>query len=79
MDESGLRENKWVSDCLLFCRIWQEWEIENNTFVGMWMKEGDSCASKNRQTKVGVPYSFAQCTECELTLLQGSLMCKLRE
>uniref|UniRef100_V9L7L4 N-acetylglucosamine-1-phosphotransferase subunit gamma n=1 Tax=Callorhinchus milii TaxID=7868 RepID=V9L7L4_CALMI len=32
--------------------IWQEWEIENNTFVGMWMKEGDSCGNKNRQTKV---------------------------
>ncbi|XP_048407815.1 N-acetylglucosamine-1-phosphotransferase subunit gamma isoform X1 [Stegostoma tigrinum] len=32
--------------------IWQEWEIENNTFVGMWMKEGDSCGTKNRQTKV---------------------------
>ncbi|XP_048465257.1 N-acetylglucosamine-1-phosphotransferase subunit gamma isoform X5 [Rhincodon typus] len=31
--------------------IWQEWEIENNTFVGMWMKEGDSCGTKNRQTK----------------------------
>ncbi|XP_030067004.1 N-acetylglucosamine-1-phosphotransferase subunit gamma [Microcaecilia unicolor] len=32
--------------------IWQEWAIENNTFVGMWMREGDSCGSKNRQTKV---------------------------
>ncbi|XP_064414763.1 N-acetylglucosamine-1-phosphotransferase subunit gamma isoform X2 [Latimeria chalumnae] len=32
--------------------IWQEWEIENNTFVAMWMREGDSCANKNRQTKV---------------------------
>ncbi|XP_078414549.1 N-acetylglucosamine-1-phosphotransferase subunit gamma isoform X2 [Cetorhinus maximus] len=32
--------------------IWQEWEIENNTFVGMWMKEGDSCGTRNRQTKV---------------------------
>lgn len=32
--------------------IWQEWEIVNNTFVGMWMREGDACGSKNRQTKV---------------------------
>lgn len=32
--------------------IWQEWEIENNTFVGMWMREGDSCGTKTRQTKV---------------------------
>uniref|UniRef100_A0A8C5RTQ5 N-acetylglucosamine-1-phosphate transferase subunit gamma n=1 Tax=Laticauda laticaudata TaxID=8630 RepID=A0A8C5RTQ5_LATLA len=32
--------------------IWHEWEIENNTFVGMWMREGDSCGTKNRETKV---------------------------
>ncbi|XP_040212663.1 N-acetylglucosamine-1-phosphotransferase subunit gamma [Rana temporaria] len=32
--------------------IWQEWEIENNTFTGMWMREGDTCGAKNRQTKV---------------------------
>ncbi|KAI2648787.1 N-acetylglucosamine-1-phosphotransferase subunit gamma [Labeo rohita] len=32
--------------------IWQEWEIQNNTFSGMWMREGDSCGNKNRQTKV---------------------------
>ncbi|CAH2307247.1 N-acetylglucosamine-1-phosphotransferase subunit gamma [Pelobates cultripes] len=32
--------------------IWHEWEIENNTFSGMWMREGDSCGTKNRQTKV---------------------------
>ncbi|CAI9538994.1 unnamed protein product, partial [Staurois parvus] len=32
--------------------IWQEWEIENNTFTGMWMREGDACGTKNRQTKV---------------------------
>lgn len=32
--------------------IWHEWEIENNTFTGMWMREGDSCGNKNRQTKV---------------------------
>ncbi|XP_026875471.2 N-acetylglucosamine-1-phosphotransferase subunit gamma isoform X1 [Electrophorus electricus] len=32
--------------------IWQEWEIENNTFTAMWMREGDSCGNKNRQTKV---------------------------
>ncbi|KAM4631547.1 N-acetylglucosamine-1-phosphotransferase subunit gamma [Discoglossus pictus] len=32
--------------------IWQEWEIENSTFSGMWMREGDACGAKNRQTKV---------------------------
>nr|XP_021147470.1 N-acetylglucosamine-1-phosphotransferase subunit gamma isoform X2 [Columba livia] len=32
--------------------IWHEWEIENNTFVGMWMREGDSCETRSRQTKV---------------------------
>lgn len=32
--------------------IWHEWEIENNTFSGMWMREGDSCGAKSRQTKV---------------------------
>ncbi|XP_053476128.1 N-acetylglucosamine-1-phosphotransferase subunit gamma isoform X2 [Ictalurus furcatus] len=32
--------------------VWQEWEIENNTFTAMWMREGDACGSKNRQTKV---------------------------
>ncbi|XP_073411299.1 N-acetylglucosamine-1-phosphotransferase subunit gamma [Dendrobates tinctorius] len=32
--------------------IWQEWEIENNTFTGMWMRSGDSCGNMNRQTKV---------------------------
>ncbi|XP_051825382.1 N-acetylglucosamine-1-phosphotransferase subunit gamma [Antechinus flavipes] len=32
--------------------IWDEWEIFNNTFIGMWMRDGDSCGSKNRQTKV---------------------------
>ncbi|XP_051643097.1 N-acetylglucosamine-1-phosphotransferase subunit gamma isoform X2 [Manacus candei] len=32
--------------------IWHEWEINNYTFVGMWMREGDSCETKTRQTKV---------------------------
>ncbi|XP_069762720.1 N-acetylglucosamine-1-phosphotransferase subunit gamma isoform X2 [Narcine bancroftii] len=47
--------------------IWQEWEIENNTFVGMWMKEGDSCATRNRQTKVlltcGARHKLARVSE----------------
>ncbi|XP_067912189.1 N-acetylglucosamine-1-phosphotransferase subunit gamma [Heterodontus francisci] len=47
--------------------IWQEWEIENNTFVGMWMKEGDSCGTRNRQTKVlltcGSSHKLAQVSE----------------
>lgn len=40
------------------CRIWQEWEIANNTFTGMWMREGDTCGTKNRETKVGVQTFF---------------------
>uniref|UniRef100_UPI00398EEA40 N-acetylglucosamine-1-phosphotransferase subunit gamma-like n=1 Tax=Pristiophorus japonicus TaxID=55135 RepID=UPI00398EEA40 len=47
--------------------IWQEWEIENNTFVGMWMKEGDSCGTRNRQTKIlltcGTSHKLAQVSE----------------
>ncbi|XP_068161135.1 N-acetylglucosamine-1-phosphotransferase subunit gamma [Antennarius striatus] len=34
--------------------IWQEWEMENNTFTGMWMRNGDSCGTKNRETKVNL-------------------------
>ncbi|XP_008579558.1 PREDICTED: N-acetylglucosamine-1-phosphotransferase subunit gamma isoform X2 [Galeopterus variegatus] len=32
--------------------IWHEWEIVNNTFTGMWMRDGDSCHSRSRQSKV---------------------------
>ncbi|XP_047390212.1 N-acetylglucosamine-1-phosphotransferase subunit gamma isoform X2 [Sciurus carolinensis] len=32
--------------------IWQEWEITNSTFTGMWMRDGDSCRSRSRQSKV---------------------------
>ncbi|KAM8729026.1 N-acetylglucosamine-1-phosphotransferase subunit gamma [Acanthopagrus schlegelii] len=32
--------------------IWQEWEIVNNTFTGMWMRDGDACGAKSRETKV---------------------------
>ncbi|XP_005007428.1 N-acetylglucosamine-1-phosphotransferase subunit gamma isoform X1 [Cavia porcellus] len=32
--------------------IWHEWEIANNTFVGMWMRDGDSCRARSRQSKV---------------------------
>ncbi|KAM9837715.1 N-acetylglucosamine-1-phosphotransferase subunit gamma [Aulostomus maculatus] len=32
--------------------IWQEWEITNNTFTGMWMRDGDTCGTRNRETKV---------------------------
>ncbi|XP_036266865.1 N-acetylglucosamine-1-phosphotransferase subunit gamma isoform X2 [Pipistrellus kuhlii] len=32
--------------------IWHEWEIANNTFSGMWMRDGDSCHSRSRQSKV---------------------------
>ncbi|XP_012297274.1 N-acetylglucosamine-1-phosphotransferase subunit gamma isoform X1 [Aotus nancymaae] len=32
--------------------IWHEWEIANNTFTGMWMRDGDACRSRSRQSKV---------------------------
>ncbi|KAK5850689.1 hypothetical protein PBY51_001545 [Eleginops maclovinus] len=32
--------------------IWQEWEMVNNTFTGMWMRDGDACGTRNRETKV---------------------------
>ncbi|XP_037134220.1 N-acetylglucosamine-1-phosphotransferase subunit gamma isoform X1 [Syngnathus acus] len=32
--------------------IWHEWEISNNTFTGMWMRDGDTCGTKNREAKV---------------------------
>ncbi|XP_046889061.1 N-acetylglucosamine-1-phosphotransferase subunit gamma [Hypomesus transpacificus] len=47
--------------------IWQEWEIVNNTFMAMWMREGDVCGNRNRQTKVilscGVSSKLAQVSE----------------
>ncbi|XP_049758860.1 N-acetylglucosamine-1-phosphotransferase subunit gamma isoform X1 [Elephas maximus indicus] len=32
--------------------IWHEWEIANYSFMGMWMRDGDSCGSRSRQAKV---------------------------
>ncbi|KAL4240465.1 hypothetical protein ACF0H5_001257 [Mactra antiquata] len=32
--------------------VWQEWEIENNTFVAMVMREGDKCGKQQRTSKV---------------------------
>ncbi|XP_033962996.1 N-acetylglucosamine-1-phosphotransferase subunit gamma [Pseudochaenichthys georgianus] len=32
--------------------IWQEWEMVNNSFTGMWMRDGDTCGTRNRETKV---------------------------
>ncbi|XP_061665801.1 N-acetylglucosamine-1-phosphotransferase subunit gamma [Syngnathoides biaculeatus] len=32
--------------------IWHEWEIANNTFAGMWMRDGDTCGTRNREAKV---------------------------
>ncbi|XP_006901986.1 PREDICTED: N-acetylglucosamine-1-phosphotransferase subunit gamma [Elephantulus edwardii] len=47
--------------------IWHEWEITNYTFSGMWMRDGDSCGSKSRQTKVdltcGKSHRLAQVSE----------------
>ncbi|XP_072610281.1 N-acetylglucosamine-1-phosphotransferase subunit gamma isoform X3 [Vulpes vulpes] len=32
--------------------IWHEWELSNYTFKAMWMRDGDSCRTRNRQSKV---------------------------
>uniref|UniRef100_A0A2C9L958 Uncharacterized protein n=1 Tax=Biomphalaria glabrata TaxID=6526 RepID=A0A2C9L958_BIOGL len=32
--------------------VWQEWEIENNTFTSMMMKDGDPCGSIFRSVKI---------------------------
>ncbi|XP_004750867.2 N-acetylglucosamine-1-phosphotransferase subunit gamma [Mustela putorius furo] len=32
--------------------IWHEWEIVNSTFRAMWMRDGDSCRTRSRQSKV---------------------------
>ncbi|XP_019749344.1 N-acetylglucosamine-1-phosphotransferase subunit gamma [Hippocampus comes] len=32
--------------------IWHEWEMANNTFTGMWMRDGDTCGTRNREAKV---------------------------
>ncbi|KAK7502069.1 hypothetical protein BaRGS_00006821 [Batillaria attramentaria] len=32
--------------------VWQEWEVENHTFVAMEMKEGDDCGSIHRSVKL---------------------------
>ncbi|XP_035001023.1 N-acetylglucosamine-1-phosphotransferase subunit gamma [Hippoglossus stenolepis] len=32
--------------------IWHEWEMANNTFTGMWMRNGDTCGTRNRETQV---------------------------
>ena len=33
-------------------RVWQEWEVENNTFVSMEMQQGDDCGQIRRSVKV---------------------------
>ncbi|XP_021107033.1 N-acetylglucosamine-1-phosphotransferase subunit gamma isoform X2 [Heterocephalus glaber] len=38
--------------CWCLSSIWHEWEITNNTFMGMWMRDGDSCRARSRQSKV---------------------------
>uniref|UniRef100_A0A667YBL6 N-acetylglucosamine-1-phosphate transferase subunit gamma n=1 Tax=Myripristis murdjan TaxID=586833 RepID=A0A667YBL6_9TELE len=44
--------------------IWQEWDISNNTFTGMWMREGDACGNKNRDVVTGQNFSkLAQVSE----------------
>lgn len=35
-------------------RVWQEWEIENNTFTAMRMVEGDDCGDKQRSVRVRI-------------------------
>lgn len=37
---------------VLSFRVWQEWEIENNTFIAMEMREGEKCGDIHRTVKV---------------------------
>lgn len=37
---------------VLSFRVWQEWEIENNTFTAMEMREGEKCGDIHRTVKV---------------------------
>ncbi|KAG8506353.1 N-acetylglucosamine-1-phosphotransferase subunit gamma, partial [Galemys pyrenaicus] len=63
--------------------IWHEWEIANSTFTGMWMRDGDSCHARSRQSKVeltcGKSNRLAQVSEpstCVYTLtLETPLVC----
>lgn len=42
----------YKKDFYVVNRVWQEWIIENNTFVAMVLAEGDKCGNKQRSTKV---------------------------
>lgn len=57
-----------MKSLLCVCSIWQEWEIQNNTFTGMWMREGDSCGNQNRQTKVCITWTHCLCVNCNVSL-----------
>ncbi|XP_040829534.1 N-acetylglucosamine-1-phosphotransferase subunit gamma isoform X2 [Ochotona curzoniae] len=32
--------------------VWHGWDIVNNSFAAMWMRDGDSCRGRSRQSKV---------------------------
>ena len=38
--------------CVLFHRVWREWVIENDTFVGMHYVMGQECSIGEREVKV---------------------------
>ncbi|XP_041363633.1 N-acetylglucosamine-1-phosphotransferase subunit gamma-like [Gigantopelta aegis] len=46
--EQGLRWNPYNG----VLGVWQEWEISNNTFTAMLLREGDSCGEKFRSVRV---------------------------
>ena len=43
----------------IFSSVWQEWEIQGNTFVAMLMREGDSCGAVTRTVRVSVIWLYS--------------------
>lgn len=43
---------KHSTTTVLFSSVWQEWEIGNNTFTAMDMREGEKCGDIHRTVKV---------------------------
>ncbi|XP_071963826.1 N-acetylglucosamine-1-phosphotransferase subunit gamma-like isoform X2 [Antedon mediterranea] len=52
--------------------IWQEWEIHNNTFYALRMKEGDVCGDKGREVTVRLLCG----TKNEVTAVSEPVTCK---
>ena len=38
----------------MFCSVWQDWVVENDTFVGMKFVMGEQCGAVDREAKVSL-------------------------